>query len=218
MSDAITILYEDQRGPTRSFGLHELVVACVFDAINGERHQVQSRLRDARPLKGVQNVLRACCEDIDLLAADGRFVVAVVDDDVIRPVLRLPRSADERAVIRAVSQRCASPEQLRLVLLDQNTESVLEAAAACDSTLDKHRLDRAIRHKDLLERDALFLQLSRERSRPARECILRTMPTMKRLIDVLLDCLSGQRTESALAGTGPHGRSDKPPRRRPKRR
>jgi hypothetical protein len=67
-AEALTILYEDQRGDTRGFGLHTLVKACVFDAIDGDRHRVEGTLRDARPLKGVQKVLRACRDDFDLRA------------------------------------------------------------------------------------------------------------------------------------------------------
>lgn len=193
MSHPVTILYEDQRGPRQGFGLHALVVACVFDVIDGEHRHVEDRLSDARPLKGVQNVLRACCEDIDLLAADGRFIVAVMDDDAIRQALKLPEEAGEETVVRTIARRSRSPERLCVTLLHRNTESVLEAAAQCDRTLEAGRLERAIVRKDLLERDAIFLMLSRQRARAARDCILGRMPSMKRLVDVVIACLRGER-------------------------
>jgi hypothetical protein len=71
------------------------------------------------------------------------------------------------------------------VLLEQNTESVLEAAAACDPSIDRQRIERAIQHKELLERDAILMELSRERSRPARDCVLGRMPSLRVLIDLL---------------------------------
>ncbi|UQA55994.1 hypothetical protein [Polyangium aurulentum] len=69
---AVTILYEDQRGARQGFGLHALVKACVFDAVNGDRPRVEEALRDHRPLKGAGNLLRTCREEIDLIASDGR--------------------------------------------------------------------------------------------------------------------------------------------------
>jgi hypothetical protein len=206
VSPALTILYEDHRGPRQGFGLHALVVACVFDLVDGERHHVESRLGDARPLKGVTNVLRACCEDIDLLAADGRFVVAVIDDDAIRRELSLPKKADESAVLQTIAKRSRDPQRLRVVLLHRNTESVLEAAAACDKTLDPARLERAIQRKDLLERDALFLALARERARPARDCILGRMPSMKKLVETVIACLRGEKPGTAPSGGTPKRR------------
>lgn len=218
MSQPVTLLYEDHRGPRQGFGLHALVVACVFDVIDGDRRHVEARLRDARPLKGVHNVLRACCEDIDLIAADGRFVVAVIDDDVIREVLKLPAKVDDEQVLRAIASRCRRPERLRVALLHQNTESVIEAAAACDKTLEAARIERAILRKDLLERDALFLALSRERARPVRDCMLDRMPSMRRLVEMVLACLRGEKASFIPArGQASQGRG-RPRAPRPRRR
>lgn len=147
---ALTFLYEDQRGPRQGFGLHALVKACVFDAFNGERHRVEAMLGDHRPLKGVQNLLKACREEIGLIAADGRSVIAVFDNDQIRRQLKLPRAAGDDHVEREIRKGCQTPGLLVVVLLKENMETVLEAAAACDATLDAKRIERAVRHKDLL--------------------------------------------------------------------
>ncbi|MFT3768721.1 MAG: hypothetical protein QM820_25020 [Minicystis sp.] len=189
MTAVLTILYEDARGQTKGFGLHTLVKACVFDAMNGDRHRVEAALADARPLKGVQNVLRACREDIDLIAADGRTVVAVIDNDAIRHHLRLPRTATDAEVDQAIKKGCRAPDRLHVILIKQNTESVLEAAAACDPTLEAKRVERAIAHKDLLERDAILTEISRERSRPTRDCVLGRMPSLGALVEVLCKML-----------------------------
>lgn len=189
MSAGLTILYEDQRGEAKGFGLHTLVKACVFDLVNGERHRVEGTLRDARPLKGVQNVLRACRADFELIAADGRSVIAVIDNDAIRHHLELPRGATRERVEQEIKRGCASPDRLFVALIEENTESILEAAGACDPGLDGDRLRRAVEHKDLLERDAIFGEISRERARPVRDCVLaqvKSLQALVRLVESLL--------------------------------
>ena len=196
---AITVLYEDKRGPRQGFGLHMLVKACVFDAMNGERHRVEGMLSDHRPLKGVQALLKACREDIDLIAADGRSVVAVIDDDAIREQLKLPRSATDAQVEREIRKGCKAPDRLLIVLLKKNMESVIEAAAACDPGIDAERIDRAIRHKELLERDAILTELSRERARPLRDCVLGKVPSLRVLVDLLSRALRAGSTAETSA-------------------
>jgi hypothetical protein len=210
MTTALTILYEDARGQTNGFGLHTLVKACVHDAINGDRHRIERMLNDARPLKGVQNVLQACREDIDLIAADGRTVIAVIDNDAIRHHLRLPRTASEAQVEQAIKKGCRAPDRLRIALLVQNTESVLEAAAACDPSIDRNRIERAVKHKDLLERDAILTELSRERARSARDCVLGRMPSLRALVDFLGGMLS---PKSAPTSTRPRASAEAPRKR-----
>jgi hypothetical protein len=197
----------------------------VYDIINGERHRVEAQLDDGRPLKGVHNVLRAIREDIDLIAADGRSVIAVIDEDAIRGQLKLPASADESRVIQAILSGSRAPEHVFVVLLHRNMESILEAAAACEPTLDPSRLNRAVRQKDLLERDTILVALSRERERRVRECILDRMPSMKKLVDTVITCVHGDRIASAI--THPPStaitqelkgkRARRPPRKRERR-
>lgn len=179
---AVTILYEDQRGPRQGFGLHALVKACVFDAINGDRRWIEEdALKDHRPLKGDGNLLRTCREEIDLIAYDGRSVIAVFDDDHIRQLLKLPQSATASRVEQEIKKGCRAPDLLSVVLIERNMESVVDAAGVCDPALDRMRIARALA-KDLLERDAIFLELSRERARSTRDCMLATMPSLKRLV------------------------------------
>jgi len=185
----VTLLYEDQRGDTQGFGLHAFVKACVFDILNGERHSIEGALSDGRPLKGAGNLLRACRDEIDLIAADGRLVVAVFDDDKIRGQLKLPRRASEERVLKEILKGCRAPDQLAVILLKDNMESVIDAAGVCAPTIDKKRIERASKNKDLLERDAILTELSRERERPARVCILEKMPSLAALIDLLCKTL-----------------------------
>jgi hypothetical protein len=183
-SVVVTVLYEDQRGPRQGFGLHSFVKACVFDVINGERHRVEGML-DGRPLKGVQAVIKACREDIDLIAADGRCVVALLDDDAIREQLKLRRTASDAEVDLEIRKGCRAPDRLTVVLLKRNMESVILAAAACDPGLDAKRIDRAVKYKELLERDAILIEVSRERARPLRDCMLGRVPSLQMLVALL---------------------------------
>ncbi|XXY46098.1 hypothetical protein WME91_39455 [Sorangium sp. So ce269] len=212
MSTAITILYEDQRAHGKSFGLHTLVKACVHDALNGDRYRVEKLLDDARPLKGVQNVLRACREEFDLIAMDGRDVIAVIDNDAIRYHLKLPRTASHARVEQEIRKGCRAPDRLFVVLLVQNTESVLKAAAECDPSLDPKRVERAVERKDMAERDIILSELSRERARPLRDCVLGKMPSLRALIDLL-----GSKLRAAAGGAAPTRTSSTPEGKRTRR-
>lgn len=190
---ALTILYEDQRGPRQGFGLHALVKACVFDAVNGDRHRFEEALKDARPMKGADKLLRTCREEIDLIAADGRSVVALFDNDKIRQHLKLPQSASAERVRKEILKGCRAPEHLFVVLLEENTESVLDAAAVCAPAIDRARIERASKRKDALERDAVLIELSRERERPTRACILAKVPSFRAFVELICEKLRAVR-------------------------
>jgi hypothetical protein len=212
---SVTILYEDQRVPRRGFGLHALVTACVFDLVDGERYLVEGRLRKYRALKGVSNVLKMCREDFELLAADGGYVIAVIDGDAIRREIKLPPSASRTDVERTIKKGCPTPDRLFIAVLERNTESVLEAAAACDPSQDAARMDRAVRHKDVLARDAILTELARERARAQRDCILGKMPSLKALVDVLASMLLPGKpsAKAATPQASPPARKPRKPRR-----
>ena len=207
--DRITILYEDQRGPTRGFGLHALVKACVLDRIGrinrigragDDRRAIEEALADHRPMKGVEKVLAACRDDIEDIACDGRSVIAVFDDDAIRRCLKLPAGAPAARVEQHIRKGCKAPDALTIVLLQRNAESVLQAIRDCAPGLDAARLDRAIRQKDLLARDAVFAAVSRDAMRPTRDCILARVPSLEALVRVLCDKLTRRRPRRRKAG------------------
>jgi hypothetical protein len=93
---------------------------------------------------------------------------------------------------------------------------VLEAAGACDPTQDRERMERAVRHKDLLERDAILMEIARERARPLRDCILGKMPSLKGLVDLLVSTLHP--TKGAKTASTPPVAPRAPERKRPKSR
>ena len=93
----VTILYEDARGPRTEFGLHRLVLAAVrdCDAVTAPHHEVDRAL-DSRPLKGIEQVLRTCRQDLTYLACDGRKVAVVVDEHQAAISSHVPAAMRER--------------------------------------------------------------------------------------------------------------------------
>ncbi|WP_437297867.1 hypothetical protein [Sorangium sp. So ce426] len=139
-------------------------------------------------------------------------MIAVIDNDAIRHHLKLPRMASHADVEQEIRKGCRAPDRLFIVLLVQNTESVLTAAAECDASLDPRRVERAVEHKDMLERDAIFLELSRERARMRRDCVLDKMPSLRTLIDLLVSKL-----RPAAGGTAPAKTAGTPKGKRTRR-
>lgn len=202
------VLYEDQRGPTRGFGLHELVKACVRDALkDSSRREVDGALDDCRPMKGMPKLLKACRQDIDLIAGDGRSVVAVFDNDEIRGDLKLPRSATDETVIQRIREGGKHSDRLFIVLLKQNMESVIHAVRQCDGSIDPKRLDSALK-KSMLDRDALLNGLTVELKRPIRDCIQEKMPSFRALVELL--CRELTPRSKARGRSGPSGRRSRP--------
>jgi hypothetical protein len=184
----IVILYEDQRGPTKDFGLHKLVEACVFDVIHGERHLL-GRALEGRPMKGDSQLLKSCREDVADISPGGHPVFAVFDNDKVRRLLKLPREADEETVVQAIKKGATAPDQLAIVLIEKNMESVVEAAGACDPSLGAGILDDALRKKNLAARDIVLKEPAKGGKRSVRDCILDKVPSLKRLIDQCASCL-----------------------------
>ena len=178
----VTVLYEDQRGPRKGFGLHELVKACIFDVVDGDRVLFEKALVDARPLKGSSSLLRACIKDLHDIARDGRQVVAVFDEDKIRNLLNLSTTATEEEVVAAIASRSSDPSSLHVVLLVRNQESIVGAVAACDPEVDPASKTLAL-GKSLNERDKVLKAASRAAKKPVRECVLQRVPSFRVLCD-----------------------------------
>jgi hypothetical protein len=166
------VLYEDQRGPMKEFGLHHLILACVRDDSGADAFALRGML-DGRPMKGVQNLLRSCRRDVRRLSSKGQLVFALIDNDEIRQQLRhegVESSAEDDAVVRAIKAKCDAPERLRIFLLKNNTETVIEAAAFCDEDLPKPLLAQALK-KDPNARDAILNKIAWRPDRSVRDCI-----------------------------------------------
>ncbi|WP_437616211.1 hypothetical protein WMF20_20830 [Sorangium sp. So ce834] len=187
MTPLAVILYEDQRGPEKEFGLHNLLVACVADDAGEDRFALRRKL-DGRPMKGVQNLLRSCRRDIRRLSSKGQQVFALVDDDAIRHQLKhegITESADDAAVVRAIKDKCDAPERLHVFLLKENTETVIEAAEHCDKDLARSLVTQALQ-KDVNARDAIFNRISWQSDRAVRDCIRQRVEAILEIVKALV--------------------------------
>jgi hypothetical protein len=185
----VCVLYEDERVPQRSFGLHELAKACVRDRLEAQpRYEIDQALRDCRPLGGDSNVLKKFREDVDSIAADGRPVVAVFDNDRIRRLLKLPAKATDAQVLQEI-RKGTSSDRLHVILLDRNMESVIKAAHECDPSIRQESVDLAIKKKDRLERDAILARLTGPQFRAVRDCIREKLPSFQELVELLCELI-----------------------------
>jgi hypothetical protein len=161
--------------------------------MGGGRHQLELALRDGRPLKGAPKVLAACRDDLTDLVADGRTVIAVFDDDKIRSLLQLPPGASDERVEQAIRAAPSASGALVIVLLKRNLESVIAAVRHCAPELDPARVERALKHKDLLARDTVLIAVSRAAMQRVRACILEQVPSLQTLVDRIVTALAQDR-------------------------
>ena len=183
MNPVAFILYEDQRGPVTGFGLHKLVLACIADDLNVEWYTLE-KIVEGRPMKGVSKVLQSCYREVRRIALRGQRVFALIDNDHVRDHLPgLDARADEPSVVRAIKDNSDASAQLEVVLLDKNTETVLEAAQLCDPALPDDAIRAALR-KHPAQRDRIFHQVARG-SRSVRMCIRTKIPALEQLVQHL---------------------------------
>jgi hypothetical protein len=193
---AALILYEDQQLPVREFGLHKFVMSCAYDAVNGA-WQVLELAVEGRPLKGNAKLLKCIKEDFARLASNGRHVIAVFDNDKIRTLLRLPKTSPDSDVVTCVREHCSRDEQaLTVILIHQNTESILQATGECATKngreFDSDQLDKAVVQKVLFARDAFLVRFSAAQFKDVRDCVLDTLPSFASLVNRLIQFLPAE--------------------------
>jgi hypothetical protein len=178
------ILYEDNGGATKGFGLHALVVACVADELGVEVFTLARKL-DGRPMNGVANLVRSCRRDIHRIAPQGQKVFALIDDDRVRDHLPgIDARAEGEIVARAIKSQSDAPEQLDVFLLVKNTETVIEAAKACDRSLSDDAVAQALA-KNLAQRDRILNNVAWSGIRAVRDCIRGKVPALHQLVTAL---------------------------------
>ena len=193
MSPLAVILYEDNRGAEKGFGLHALVVACVADDLDVETFTLTKKL-DGRPMNGVANIVRSCRRDVHRLAPRGQIVFALIDNDRIRDHLSgVDARAENSVVERVIKSQSDAPAQLEVFLLEKNTETVIEAAKRCDPSLPEDAVVQALR-KNLAQRDRIFNNVARGRARAIRDCIRGSVPALHRLVIALCAVVSASPT------------------------
>ncbi len=176
----VTILYEDQRGQKNNFGLHRLIVACVFDEVDGERHRLE-KLLEERPLKGNTKVLKTIREDIGGISHDGHPVVALFDNDKVRRLIGLEKDAADEEVIEALVAECPESQRstLGIVLLKENTETVIEQLEQAGLNVGRDLIQRAL-GKEMGARDIMLVRASRDRN--VREKVLEMNESLRDLV------------------------------------
>lgn len=126
----VTVLWEDQSSSIRAgFGPHELLVSCLADELPIGRNTIKN-LVESNPRKGNGNVRASLKKDLTKLSNSGP-VIAVLDRDKILDLWKKPGPppADCWKEIDA-RMKSEAPGEYRLLLIEQNIESLLEAACA----------------------------------------------------------------------------------------
>lgn len=189
MIQRATILYEDQvEGKVPAYGPHALVKQCLCDRLSLQPWDLKSL--DPVPKKGNGNVWKDCQRNLKRLAGDGRTVFAVYDSDRIRELVKLPPSACKALVISRLKAGCEPADKLVVILLERNIESVIQAICALDpSVASPVEQANALHRKDLTARDAILRAAAAPTPlrRALREQVLDQVPSLRRLIDKLMD-------------------------------
>ncbi|MFO0761688.1 MAG: hypothetical protein U0359_34920 [Byssovorax sp.] len=151
-----------------------LLLACVADHLKRDRYELRRWIR-AVPKGGDGNLKVALRDDGADLAARGPLI-AMFDEDKIRAVYGLSSAACKRAVLdRIVQEATGSPV---IVLLLRNMEDLVDA---CCETLKKPKPSKKPKPA---ERDAVLQEIAA--APPAcRDELQRTMPSFKRLVDIV---------------------------------
>lgn len=178
----VVILYEDQGGQRKEFGLHNLVIAMVNDLLDNDFEQLRSGpLKDARPSNGNTKLLRMLKDQkkLERMMGSGRHVIAVFDAD------KPPFSEQERKALEA-----ANNDLLRIWLLDRNLETVIEAVAECEPSLPEELVRSATRQKDHAARDRILNRMAYERHRrDVRKCVMDKVPSLHQLCSLVVSLI-----------------------------
>jgi hypothetical protein len=167
----LVIFYEEERSDEREFSLHSLVVVALAERLGRPEAEVKAQLRPF-PAKGNSNLLRIC--EFDVVDMRERCFVALFDADELHRLVKLPHGSTHAALVAALRQRCPDP-RLHFMLLDRNTETLVDASAEC--------LEQPLPEvKTHLVRDKLFRALARALP-SARDCVREKVPSFAAFID-----------------------------------
>ena len=158
MSGPVAILYEDERGGVRDFPLHT-VVNTVADLA-------------ARSPAKTPHLLRACEKEVPRMPH--RVIVAIFDADKLHRLLRRSGDTSRDELLAELRGRCSDP-RLRILLLEDNTESLVAAAATC---LGREAPER----KSKTSRDTL-LSAAAWAAQSVRACVRAAVPSFATITD-----------------------------------
>jgi hypothetical protein len=136
----VPIFYEDEWGATSQFGLHELIVSCVADETNQDRWLLRDRFK-AHPKKSDSKLLASCRDEI--VRWPHPLLFAIFDSDKLHKLLYSSGRPSLDELHAELRRRCPDP-RLHVFLLEQNTETVVNATADCVGVPppDKNKLAR----------------------------------------------------------------------------
>lgn len=182
--EPVVVLYEDSSdGAGAAYGLHELVRALVAERVGVDVYALNTLLR-GWPRNGNGNVLRE--RDIDRLAAKSHVVLVLDRDKVHRLDTGLQATmgfCKTRDVLMKNRVPLSAQSRVEIVLLNQNTESVIEAVRSCGLSISQQSYEAAVRHKDLNERDRILAKAALDRGAAGvRKCVLGAMPSLDYLV------------------------------------
>jgi hypothetical protein len=162
MSSEIPIFYEDEWGFSQ-FGLHEVIVSCIADLTGLERFALR-KCFSPNPKKGAGKLLAFCSTDIERWPH--RLSFAIFDADKLHKLL-YPSGRPTTDVLHAeLRRRC--PDPLHPFLLEDNTETVVDAAARC--------LNEPTPAKNKLLRDRMLNRVA-SGAPQLRDCIRAAVPS-----------------------------------------
>lgn len=187
---ALLVLYEDSRGANGQFGPHDFFMGCVADKTKRDIHSLTPRV-SACPVNGVSKLL-GHLRDLDELspfAPQGAPILAILDEDRVREHAPLTGMSAAAAADKLVAES-SSPARLKVVLLERNLESVVQAFDRCGEW-EKHLIAQALK-KRLNERDRLFGKVGHDAARRAiRDCVRQAMPCVEKIVEIISATLTG---------------------------
>jgi hypothetical protein len=178
----ITVLYEDALGAaTRNFGPHQLVLACVADALgDGRDHWTLRSEVKAVPKKGAPKVRVALRDEPWWMAGP---LLAVFDGDRVRELYGLEASACRSELLSMILAE--SRDDPTIVLLERNMEDV---TSACRRALGR---PVPMAKPTPAERDAICHAAAAAAEPLVRSVILSAVPSLARLVEHLRGRLAG---------------------------
>ena len=184
----VMVVYEDSRGPQKNFGLHTLVLSMVSDSNGTAIEKLKGEVQE-NPMKGNGQVKETLEKNFQGGPLDDFcMVVAVFDEDRIRELYKLSSNASVDEIKDRIIHEAGNPRSLKVILLQRNMETVLEAARDCDPALPKERLEKALK-KDLNARDAILNRIAWGMSKAIRDCIKARVPALEELRNLILSAL-----------------------------
>jgi len=181
----IWVLWEDQRGSTRGFGPHDLLLMCLADDL-GQLPFQSWWWREVKPLpkKGSGNVLIALRHNLSKLRDEGE-VVAVLDRDKAHKLTdpAMKPSACRAGLLKALRDRAPGPYEL--IFLEQNIETLV---MACCKALGKSQKQSKPRPD---QRDALLKTLAFQPGSEQRKRVRAEVPSFDRLVRKVGELVAG---------------------------